>query len=86
MVGVEAQAAGRAGVTSTGVTEETDITGNVTFLELGMSASTWAKKIIKINDSFSRHDMFEYIHNNGYDITETAKWLQQFYINKHYER
>lgn len=86
VVGVEAQAAGLPVVTSTGVTEETDITGNVTFLELGMSASTWAKKIIKINDSFSRHDMFEYIHNNGYDITETAKWLQQFYINKHYER
>ena len=27
--------------------------------------------------------MYEYIHNNGYDITETAAWLQEFYINKH---
>lgn len=83
VVGIEAQAAGLPVITSTGVTTETDITGNVNFLDLDIGAKAWAKKIVEVSDSFLRHDMYDYIHENGYDITETAKWLQDFYIRKH---
>ena len=85
VVGVEAQAAGLPVLTSTGVTRETDITGNVTFMSLDEDANMWAEKLVDIVKSFNRIDMFKYIHDNGYDITETAKELQEFYIKKHYE-
>lgn len=82
VVGIEAQAAGLPVVTSTGVTKETDITGNVTFLDLSAGAKTWAEKINEVYSSFKRTDMLTYIRENGYDITETAKWLQEFYLSK----
>ncbi len=83
---VEAQASGLPVVTSTGVTPETDITGNVTFLDLTQGPAVWASKVIDVCKSFERRDMTEYIRKNGYDITETAAWLQEFYLKKHYEQ
>ena len=85
VVGIEAQAAGLPVVTSTGVTTETDITGNVVFLDLALGAKAWAKRILEIYGTFERKDMFTYIHENGYDITETAKWIQEFYLKKHFQ-
>ena len=82
VVGVEAQAAGLPVVTSTGVTRELDITGNVSFLDLSQDKNYWASQICSILKSFKRRDMFEYIQQNGYDITETAKWLQDFYLQR----
>lgn len=82
VVGVEAQASGLPLITSTGVTNEVDITGNVTFLDLSESPSIWARRMLDVHKTFVRHDMYEYIQKNGYDITETAKWLQEFYIKK----
>lgn len=83
VVGVEAQASGLPVITSTGVTKETDITGNVNFLDLSIGADIWAKKILEIKANFKRQDMYKYISENGYDITDTAKWLQHFYISKY---
>ena len=82
LVGIEAQAAGLPMVTSTTVTPETDITGNVTFLPLELPASEWAKKILEINSSFARKDMTQEVRDAGYDIKQTAEWLQQFYLDK----
>lgn len=86
VVGVEAQATGLPVLTSTGVTRETDITGNVTFMELDAGAKAWADAALEIRQSFIRRDMYEYIKENGYDITETAAWLQEFYIKKHFSK
>lgn len=83
VVGIEAQAMGLPVLTSTGVTKETDITGNVTFLDLKESPKYWAETILKIKNTFARNDMYNYIKDNGYDITATAKWLEDFYIKKH---
>ncbi len=80
VVAIEAQASGLPVVTSTGVPTETDITGNVTFLDLSIGAKSWAEKIIDVYKNFNRHDMNQYIKENGYDITETAAWLQEFYL------
>lgn len=79
---IEAQAAGLPVVASTGVTGETDITGNVTFLSLDHPSSEWAQKIIDINSSFKRIDTAEHVSKAGYDIKQTAQWLQNFYLSK----
>ena len=83
VVGIEAQAASLPVITSTGVTTEMDITGNVEFMDLSAGAEKWADAIAQKLKSFQRKDMYSYIKENGYDITETAKWLQDFYISKH---
>ena len=79
---VEAQAAGLPIVASTGVTRETDITGNVSFLDLSLSEDVWAKKIIEVIEHFDRKDMTETVREAGYDIKQTAQWLQNFYLEK----
>lgn len=81
--GIEAQATGLPMVTSTEVSKETDITGNCTFIPLSTPAEEWAKKITKIRSGFVRHDVKKYIDENGFNITDTAKWLQDFYIEKY---
>ncbi len=86
VVGVEAQAAGLPVLSSTGVTREMDITGNVVFKDLEDGAESWAEEAYRIISTFDRNDTTEIIVKNGYDITETAKWLQNFYIQKHFER
>lgn len=83
VVAIEAQAAGLPVITSTGVTTETDITGNVKFRDLNLGAGSWADEVIRMGSSFVRRDTSEDIKNNGYDIKETAKWLQEFYLEKH---
>lgn len=82
VVAVEAQAMGLPVLTSTGVPEETDITGNVKFLDLDNDLSEWIEAIEDCRKSFNRKDMRGYIHDGGYDITETAKWLEEFYLSK----
>ena len=82
LVGIEAQAAGLPVVASNTVTPETDITGNVTFLPLDLSASEWADKTLDICNSFTRKDMTEKVRTAGYDIKQTAQWLQNFYLEK----
>ena len=79
---IEAQAAGLPVVASTGVTGETDITGNVTFLSLDLPAEVWAQKILDVYSDFERVDMTEAVRNAGYDIKQTAQWLQDFYLGK----
>ena len=79
---IEAQAAGLPIVASTGVTRETDITGNVTFLSLDRPAEVWARRILDICSDFERVDMTEAVRNAGYDIKQTAQWLQNFYLSK----
>lgn len=85
VVAVEAQASGLPVVTSTGVTKEVDITGNVIFLDLTRGGAEWANAISKIGKEFKRQDMYQYIHDSGYDITETAKSLQEFYLERHFQ-
>lgn len=82
LVGIEAQAAGLPMIISNTVTLEADVTGNVTFLPLELSAEEWAKKILEVNESFVRKDMTQKVREAGYDIKQTAQWLQKFYLEK----
>ena len=81
VVMVEAQAAGLKVITSTGVTNESDITNNVEFIDLSKGAEYWAD--IVLNSDFKKKDSIKMMISKGYDSTNNVKWLSDFYINKY---
>lgn len=82
LVGIEAQCTGLPIVTSTTVSEETNVTGNVKFLSLEASPKEWAADILETYRVHKRQDMVDVVNDKGYDIRTTAEWLQNFYIRK----
>lgn len=82
LVGIEAQCAGLPIITATMVSEETNVTGNVKFLRLDHSATYWAREIMDYYNQYQRHDCAELVKSKGYDIKETALWLQHFYLER----
>lgn len=82
LVGIEAQCAGLPLITSTAVSEETNVTGNVKFLSLEMPPEKWAEEVIETCQKHIREDLVDAVKEKGYDIQTTADWLQNFYIQK----
>lgn len=85
MVGIESQAAGLPLLVSDKISSELDITGNVTFFSLNNQAYDWAKKIDEILGNFKRNSTRYKIIESGYDIKNTVRFLEEFYIKKHFE-
>ena len=79
---VEAQTSGLPGVISDKVPQESIITkGLITVESLENDAKIWAMHILsRINSERMGH--VEEIKKNGYDITETARWLGGFYLER----
>lgn len=83
---VEAQASGLPCVISDHVPRESIITdGLVTVQNLDDSAETWAKHILA-RIGTARTDHSAEVAAHGYDISETAKWLEEFYVRKYEEQ
>lgn len=81
VVGVEAQCAGLPMLTSDEVTAEVEITDLVCRFPLSASADEWAMKISEMitEERVSHH---REVAEKGYDIKNTAEFLQQFYIDR----
>ena len=78
IVGIEAQACGLPCVFSTGVPEEAKLTENVEYISL--DKNKWIETIEKMI-VLSKTDNTEKIRASGYDIVETAKKLENIYLN-----
>lgn len=75
---VEAQTAGLPCCVSTGVPQEAAITELVQFRPLEDSPEIWADWVLE-RAQLPRGSMAEEIRRAGYDITDTARWLTEFY-------
>ena len=51
----------------------------VTVMSLEQSAEKWAKHIVS-RLGVERYNRVDEIKARGYDIAETAKWLEEFYL------
>ena len=76
VVGVEAQASGLPCVFANTFSRTTDLTGNVVFIDLSISAKKWADILINNKFSFKRTNIVNHIAQMGYDIQDQAKELQ----------
>jgi len=78
---VEIQAAGVPCVISDVITKEVCITNIVKMISLNEDPEIWADEVLRYSDSI-KSDTSEQIKSAGFDIKETALWLQNFYLNK----
>lgn len=80
MVMLEAQCSGLRCVASDMVSHECVVTKNqVEFLPLSTSSEQWADHIVK-RINYMRHDSHLEVSQNGYDIKNNAKIMQEFYL------
>ena len=87
IVAIESQAAGIPTIISDGVPNETIISPICKKLSLSTDKNTWAKEAIKMSENkLAYGNMQKYIIDAGYDMKNTSKWLQEYYLQKHNEK
>jgi glycosyltransferase involved in cell wall biosynthesis len=77
---IEAQASGLECIVSDTITNEVKITDQIEFISLHKTADYWADKILSYKEGYQRRDNSEILKKTGYDIMETAKNLEVFYL------
>jgi len=80
IVAIEAQAAGLQTLCSDTIPAEAKITDLFDYMSLKDSAESWADKILGYNNGYKRKDMSEEIKAAGYDIKQSAKQLEEIYL------
>ncbi|MGY3313444.1 glycosyltransferase involved in cell wall biosynthesis [Peribacillus simplex] len=79
---IEAQASGLPCFISKNITNEIKVTSLVESISLHKSADYWAEKVLEIKQYHERENNYNNIVKAGYDITQTAKWYQDFIFKK----
>lgn len=82
LTAVEAQSAGLPIVMTDVITSEAIITKGVRTCSLSDSPEKWADTALNLAQSYKRYDTQKEIIYAGFDIKETAKFLQDFYIDR----
>lgn len=82
IVTIEAQAAGLPCIVSEVIPEEAHITPFIQAIPLKCSPQYWAERIVPYMTGYSRKNTYEAIRAGGYDINDTALWLEKFYWSK----
>ena len=77
---VEAQAAGVTTICSTAIPNDVAVTDRCFFLPLDQ-LDMWADEICQLGALQKHRDMTDRIKRSGYDINDTSKWLQEFYVS-----
>lgn len=80
---VEAQASGIKCVISDTIPKDCRITKNIDIVKLDSTDGTWADAVLKYDGGYDRKDTYDTIVKHRFDITENAKWLEEFYINEY---
>lgn len=77
---VEAQAAGLPCCVSSNVPGDSAVTGLVEFISLESGPEKWAEIALQ-RAMAPRSDMLNEIQKAGFDVSSTANWLKDFYLN-----
>ena len=86
LTGIEAQTSGLPCLFSDTITKEVAVTELAEFLSIRKNPQIWANKILEItNKNIKRNGKKEKIDAQGYNIKDTVKKLENFYIKKYKE-
>ncbi len=79
---IEAQATACPCVTSTAVPQEAKISELVEFIDLNAPIDYWVERIRSTSiDRDNRTNMYATVVDAGYDIHDSAKWVEEFYLS-----
>lgn len=81
IVAIEAQAAGLRIFTSNQIPDEAKVTELLEKINLSLPAKNWADKIMYSKDAYERLDRYDEIVDAGYDINNSVKLLEDFYLS-----
>ena len=59
------------------------VTDLIKTMPLKATAREWAKAVIEKVDSTERKDVSQQVKESGFDIKTTAKWLENFYLERY---
>lgn len=79
---IESQSAGLPCVISDVISDEATVTDLLEKVSLSKSPEEWADTVLKKYEETVRKDTSSQVREAGFDIVETAKWLEDFYIKK----
>lgn len=85
IVAIEAQASGLPVIASTGVAKEANITDNIRNIDLNEPIDVWVEAICKAKEK-NRRSIEDIVRNSKFNIENNAKFLQEFYLKKYYEK
>jgi glycosyltransferase involved in cell wall biosynthesis len=77
---IEAQAAGLPCIINDTIPAETKITELITVCELKKSPLYYAESVLKHFKNKKRINTIEILKLKGYDVKDSSKWLQEFYL------
>lgn len=83
VTGIEAQSAGLPVIMSDVITDEVIVTDLVKKMSLESTAEEWAKEVVEKSNTTERRDVSDKVKESGFDIITTAKWLENFYIERY---
>lgn len=83
VVGVEAQASGNLTFLSSDMTKETKVLNSTVFIGLDQNPQDWASEILKSYQNYTRNDTKSEISAKGFDITNEAEKLMNYYNMKY---
>jgi len=82
LTGIEAQTSGLPVLMSDVIADQTIVTDNVTKFSLSESPVAWADKALDILSDYKRVDCQQQMVQAGFDVRNTADFLQEFYIER----
>lgn len=80
IVALEAQAAGLRIICSDKVPSAAKITKLLEYMPLKESPEKWAERILSYDNGYERKNMLKEVLESGYDVQESAKMLENLYV------
>lgn len=82
IVAIEAQVSGLKCIVSNEIPNEVDIgLGLVTKMDLTSDINKWVESVLNCRDSLDRNVNYDVIKESGYDVADSSKSLQEFYLS-----
>lgn len=79
---IEAQASGLKCFITDTLPKEIDISSNIRRISLNKSPELWAKEIVESNISIDRKEMNKIIQKTSFEVKNTVKILEKYYVDK----
>lgn len=86
LTGIEAQTAGLPVILSDVITDEVRVTDQVRMVSLKQPAGVWADRALAACGDGGRTDARQQVVDAGFDVRTTARWLQEFYLERYGRR